>query len=93
MNHEQDRRSSRTNGHGSQSVPTLLPCDINAIRLDQAALIFKDECRQFERDAAVLALVLPVFPLIPFVAHCVYTNYSTDRLGKQTAPTAFAPAP
>jgi hypothetical protein len=25
----------------------------------------------------VLALILPVFPFIPFVAHCVYTEYIT----------------
>src|ERR1039458_10007861 len=77
MYDQQNRPHSGTNGYGSQSVPTLLPCFIDTIKLYQAVGILKHQCRQFEADSALLALILPVFPFIPFVAHCVYTEYIT----------------
>ena len=62
-------------------MPTRLAVFINAVQTDQAVLILKDQCCQLERDSAVLALVLAIFSLIPFVAHCVYTDRITKRNG------------
>jgi len=73
MNHEQNVRDSRFNLNGSDCVPALLACLINTVQADQATLILKDQGGQLEADALMLALIEPIFPLILFVAHGVYT--------------------
>jgi hypothetical protein len=79
MNYQQNRCNSGTNGYGSQSMSALLPDFIDAIKLYKAVGILEHQRRQFERDSAMLALVLPVFPFISFVAHSVYTYYIARR--------------
>ena len=46
---------------------------VNTLRVDKAMRIFKNEGRQFERNAAVFSLIPFVLALAPFVAHSVYT--------------------
>ncbi len=74
VNHQQNRLDAGTNGNCSQSMPTLLPSFIHAIKLDYSVEVLKHQRRQLKRDAVMLTLVLPVLPLIPFVARCVYTH-------------------
>jgi hypothetical protein len=68
----------RLNGGCADHMPSLLSRFIDAIQLDQSVRIVKDQHRQLERDSSVLALVLCVLPVISFVAHGVYTNYTTS---------------
>jgi len=48
MYHQQNRPNSGTNDYGSQSMPTLLPCFIDAIKLYHAVGSLEHQCRQFE---------------------------------------------
>ena len=59
-------------------MPSLLSVLVYAVRTDEAVLIFKDECRKFKCDAAVLALIFEILPLIPFVAHLYIQIVSQD---------------
>jgi predicted nucleotidyltransferase len=77
MNYKQNGGNPGFDRDSPNRVPSLLSRLIDPVQSDQAMLILKHQCRQLEADSVVFALVLTVFPLIPFVAHCVYTNYIT----------------
>ena len=59
-------------------MPSLLTGFVNPVQFDQPLLVLKDQRRQLEADSSVLALILPVFPFIPLVAHNVYTYHTTN---------------
>jgi len=55
-------------------MPALLSGDpIDTVGNNKATLVIEDSGRQFERDPAMLPLVLFVLGSVPFVAHIVYT--------------------
>jgi hypothetical protein len=62
MNYEQEILDSRLSGDLANCMPSLPSCFIDTIEFNQAVLILKYKCRQFERDSAMFALVLPVLP-------------------------------
>jgi len=48
VNDQQNGGDSRFNRDSANHVPALLSGFIDTILTDQAALVFKDQCRQFE---------------------------------------------
>ena len=80
MYDQQNSPNSWTNGYASQRVPSLLPGFVNSVQFDQPPLVLKDQRSQLEADSSVLALILPVLSVIPFVAHNVYTYYITNEM-------------
>jgi hypothetical protein len=46
---------------------------VDAVRIDEAALVLEDQRSQFKRDSVMLPLVAQVLRFIPLVAHRVYT--------------------
>jgi hypothetical protein len=48
VNHKQDCPGSGANGYGSQSMPALLSCFIDAVKLYQAAGILEYQSRELE---------------------------------------------
>ena len=67
----------RPQSHASAALRFRQPGRGQPVKANQAAFVVENQRRQLERDSLMLALVLPVLPLIPFVAHCVYTNRIT----------------
>ena len=58
-------------------VPALFAGSVHAVETDEAPLVFEHQRRNLEWDPTMLALVSQILPLIPLVAHAVYTQCST----------------
>jgi len=71
-----------------KGVPPLFSRFVDAVRADEAMFVFEDQGRCLEGDAAMLALVSPIFGFVPFVAHNVYMNSNTsDSLYARAVPS------
>jgi len=78
VDNQQHSGALRLDTHFPDGVPTLFSRFVDAVRADKTTFVFEDERRQLEGDGALLALVLPVFGFVPFVAHFVYTYRNTS---------------
>jgi len=82
---EQDCTNSRLYRDRAHRMPAQLPVFVLAVKGDEASGIFKRQRRKLKRNS-VLALVQLVLPLIPFVAHSVYTYCSTNAMAGGPGP-------
>ncbi len=79
VDNQQNGRSLRLEANFPEGMPPLFSRFVDAMRADETVFVFEDERRQLEGDAAMLALVSPIFGFVPFVAHNVYTYRTTPN--------------
>ena len=77
VDNQQDSCSPGREANSPEGVPALFSRFVDAVGADEAVVVFEDERRQLEGDAAMQALISPVFGFVPFVAHNVYTHRTT----------------